>query len=211
MNCGGCLGRALELVDHLALGDRDAAERDGEAELRDVELDLDLADADLADEGMGAGIAALGRIAEREQKALVAARQRLQAQVAVQREFERLAGEVAGHVVASRQRRRRPRSGPSPPRMVGDARHRLAARLQRCCRLGRPASPAEARDRAGGACSRRSGRAAGRRAGPCRSPRCAARSASRRCRSAAYSRSAAASCDRRGRGRSPRSGRRAPA
>ena len=56
----------------------------GEAELLgDIELDLDLADADLAGEGMGAAVAALRRIAERQQEALVAARQRLQAQVAV--------------------------------------------------------------------------------------------------------------------------------
>ena len=45
-----------------------------------------LADADFADEGMRAAIAALRRIAEREQEALVAARQRLQPHVALGRE-----------------------------------------------------------------------------------------------------------------------------
>ena len=67
------LGRALELVDHLAFGDADAAERHGKRQFRHVEFQLDLADADLADEGMVAGIAALGGIAERQQKPLVAA------------------------------------------------------------------------------------------------------------------------------------------
>ena len=83
MKRGGFGGRALELVDHLAFGQRDRAERHGEAELLGDELDLDLAEADFAGEGMVAAIAALRRIAERQQEALVAARQVLQPQIAV--------------------------------------------------------------------------------------------------------------------------------
>src|SRR5690606_25854850 len=72
-------------------GQSNHAKRRREIQLRYVKLEFDLADADFADEGMGAGIAALGRIGERQQKAFVAARQRLQPRVAVEREFERLA------------------------------------------------------------------------------------------------------------------------
>ena len=85
---------AGELVDHLAFGDGDRPERNGEAELGDEHFDLDLAEADLADERMVAAVAALGRIAEPEQKALVAARQRLQPRVAGGGEFGRVAGDV---------------------------------------------------------------------------------------------------------------------
>ena len=49
------------------------------------ELDLDLAEPDLARERMGAAVAALRRVAEREQEALVAAGEVLQAQVALGR------------------------------------------------------------------------------------------------------------------------------
>ena len=94
---------------------------------------------------------------------------------------------------------------------VGDARHRPRPR-PRAARGSRDvARLRQARDRAGGACSRRSGRAPARRADPCRSPRRGARPAWRPCRPASCSRSAAASCGRRAPGRSPRSGRRATA
>ena len=66
---------AGELVDHLAFGERNVAERNGKAEILDEQLDLDLAEADLADERMVAAVAALRRIGEAEQEALVAARQ----------------------------------------------------------------------------------------------------------------------------------------
>ena len=59
------------------------AERHREADLLGEEFDLDLAEADFAGEGMVAAIAALRRIAERQQETLVAARQVLQPQVAV--------------------------------------------------------------------------------------------------------------------------------
>ena len=86
MNCGGASAEPLNWLTIWHSVTRDAAERHGKAELLGhVELDLDLADADLADEGMGAAVAALRRIAERQQEALVAARQRLQAQVAARR------------------------------------------------------------------------------------------------------------------------------
>src|SRR3546814_15846487 len=70
--------RALELIDHLALGHGDLADLDRETQLLRHELDRDLAQADLADEGGVAAIAALGRVAEAQQEALVAARQILQ-------------------------------------------------------------------------------------------------------------------------------------
>ena len=95
MNCGGAVERALELVHHLALGDGDLGDLDREAQLLGHELDRDLAQADLAREGMIAAIAALGRVAEREEKALVAARQALEPDVALRRERQGLAGEVA--------------------------------------------------------------------------------------------------------------------
>jgi len=73
---------ALELVDHLAFGDRDASQRRREAEILDEDLDVDVAEADFADERMVAAVAALGGIGEAEQEAFVAARRRLQARVA---------------------------------------------------------------------------------------------------------------------------------
>ena len=74
----------------------------GKSQLRHVEFELDLADADFADKGMAAGIAALRRIGERKQKAFVAARQRLQPRVAFHRKFHRLARDVAGDVAGGK-------------------------------------------------------------------------------------------------------------
>src|SRR5262249_31045107 len=87
--------RSLELVDHLALGHRDPAKRDGETDLLGEKLDLDLAKADLAGKRMGAAEAALRRVAERQQEALVAAGEILQADVAPGRKRERIAREIA--------------------------------------------------------------------------------------------------------------------
>ena len=87
--------RALELVDHLAFGQGDAAERHGKAQLLRHQLDLDLAHADLAGEGMRAPVAALRGVAERQQEALVAARQRLQADVAAGGKRHGIARDVA--------------------------------------------------------------------------------------------------------------------
>src|SRR5262249_8849258 len=87
--------RALELVHHLALADGDLADDDWEAELGRHDLDLDLADADLAGERMVAGIAALRRIGEGEEIAFIAAREVLQPQRAVSGEGQGLAGEIA--------------------------------------------------------------------------------------------------------------------
>src|ERR1700693_5443520 len=60
-----------ELVDHLAFGHRNATERHRKAELLGEELALHVAEANLARERMRAPVAALGRIAEREQKPFV--------------------------------------------------------------------------------------------------------------------------------------------
>ena len=86
MNCGGSVAEPLNWLTIWHSVTAIAAERHREAELLGDELDLDLAEADLAGERMGAAVAALGRIAEREQEALVAAREVLQPQVAVGRE-----------------------------------------------------------------------------------------------------------------------------
>ena len=87
--------RALELVDRLAFRHGDAAERHCEADLVRDELDLDLSEPDLAGERMGAAVAALRRVGESKQEALVAAGEILQPQVALRRKREGIAGEVA--------------------------------------------------------------------------------------------------------------------
>jgi hypothetical protein len=52
-------GRALELVDHLAFGHRDRAERHGKSGILGHELDLDFAEADFAREGVVAAVSTL--------------------------------------------------------------------------------------------------------------------------------------------------------
>src|SRR5262245_39266058 len=59
---------AVELVDHLAFGQRNRSEWHREAELLRHELNLDRTEADLADEGMGTAEAALRRVGKAEQK-----------------------------------------------------------------------------------------------------------------------------------------------
>ena len=106
---------------HSVSGDR--SERRGEAELGDEHLDLDLAEADFADERMVAAVAALGRIAEPEQEALVAARQRLQPRVARGGKFGRVAGDVGDRRAVSAGGLRSIRSSPammSTTRGVGE-------------------------------------------------------------------------------------------
>ena len=150
MNCGGRPGGALELVDHLAFGDGDPPERHGKAEFLGEELDVDLADADLADEGMGAAIAALGRIAERQQEALVAARQGLQPQVAVGGKGQRLARQVADAAVRARRRIGAPSGLRAPSRSVtrGDGRRFVGAGAgARRLRAGASASSAKSSSR----------------------------------------------------------------
>jgi hypothetical protein len=60
--------RAGELVDHVALGDVDLGNLDGEAQLLWNEGDGDLAVADLADERMVVAVAALRRVASASRK-----------------------------------------------------------------------------------------------------------------------------------------------
>src|SRR5215475_5490008 len=76
---------AGELVDHLTLGQHDRPERNGKADLLGEEFDFDLAVTDLSGKGVIAAVATLGRIGERKQEALIAAREILQAQIAVGR------------------------------------------------------------------------------------------------------------------------------
>src|SRR5262245_37555191 len=96
--------RAFELVDHLTLGHRDRAERDRKADLLGEEFDLDLAEADLAGERMGAAETALGRVAEREQKTLVPAREILQANIAFSGKGQGLARQIADHCIGCTRR-----------------------------------------------------------------------------------------------------------
>jgi hypothetical protein len=120
-------GRALELVHHLALGHGDPPERDGKAQLLRHELHLHLADADLADEGVGAAEPALGGVGEAEHKTLVAPRQRLEADGARGRERRRLAGQVADRPV--RVRGGRGLDQPALAQKVGHAGKRVSRRL----------------------------------------------------------------------------------
>src|SRR3546814_5176778 len=92
--CARPICRTFELIDHLALGDGHLADLDREAELLRRELHRHLADPDLAGEGMVVAVAALGRVTERQQPALVAARQVLQPCRTVGRIARRLAGQV---------------------------------------------------------------------------------------------------------------------
>src|SRR4029077_16891851 len=81
---------ALELIDHLALGDRDRRDLDREAQLLGREAHRHLAVTDLAGERMIPPVAPLGGVAHRQEKALVPARQVLQAHVSTGRERQRL-------------------------------------------------------------------------------------------------------------------------
>ena len=173
-----------------------------------VDLDRHLADADFAGERMRAAVAALGGIAEAEQKALVAARQRLQPHVARRR------GSVSGSRVRSPGSASAVAVALDQPFVAEDVGH---ARHRRCVgRRFRRRAPARRRRRQGEVqqpvrvVEGRAQHLAARQVLEGR--RDAARAcASRRCRSAAVARSAAAWCDRRAAGRPPRSGRPAPA
>ncbi|MNT28020.1 hypothetical protein D3C72_1636750 [compost metagenome] len=59
-------GRADELVDHLALGDFDAAQVDREAQLFGIDPHLDFTDANFPGERVIAAITALGGITQRQ-------------------------------------------------------------------------------------------------------------------------------------------------
>src|ERR1700737_1556437 len=93
--------RTLELVDHLAFGHGHAAERHREPDILGEELHLDLAEPYFAGERMSTAVAALGRIAEREQEAFVAARKVLQAQIAAGRNRQRFAREIADRLIVA--------------------------------------------------------------------------------------------------------------
>ncbi len=95
VNCGGTVALPLNWLTIWHSVTLMRPSDTAKAEFGDVELDLDLADADLADEGMVAGIAALRRIAEAEVEAFVAAGQGLEPQVAIERELQRFARQVA--------------------------------------------------------------------------------------------------------------------
>src|SRR6185437_6742223 len=94
------ISAALELIDHLALDELDAAERDREPELGRLELNLKLADADLPSERVGAAVAALRGVGEPKEAPLVGAGERLQPLGAGHREDGGLPGEVTWFRVA---------------------------------------------------------------------------------------------------------------
>src|SRR5258705_11724277 len=87
--------RALELVDHLALGHGEATKRHRESDLFGKEFNLDFAKADFARKWMRSPKAALGRVAERQQEAFVAAREILKSKIAVGGERQRVARKIA--------------------------------------------------------------------------------------------------------------------
>ena len=140
----------------------------GKPQLVGHDLDRDLAQADLAGERMVAAIAALGRIAERQQEAFVAARQGLQPRIALGRERQRLARQVGDRrgLVAGQLRLQQAFRAEDPC----DRRHRLhrlRLDLAGIAAIGRRLRHVgQRRNRAGGGCSRRSGPAPGRRACP---------------------------------------------
>jgi hypothetical protein len=127
------LGRSLELVDHLALGELHPPDHHREAEFGDHHLDIDLADADFAHEGMAARIAALGRIGECEQEPLVTARQRLQPCIAAHRIFGRGAGDVGHRARGIGQRIILDQ--PLVPQNVGNAHHPFVTIFSRLGRI----------------------------------------------------------------------------
>ncbi|CEG10563.1 hypothetical protein BN961_04003 [Afipia felis] len=102
---GGFGFRALELVYHLAFRDGDRSERHGKADLGGDDIDLDFADTDFTGERVVAAVAALRRIAERQQKALIASREVLQAQIPIRGKVQRLAREIADGMVGDVRRR----------------------------------------------------------------------------------------------------------
>src|SRR5262249_35781430 len=87
--------RSRELVHHLTLGHGELADRDRESELLGYQLELDLADADLRCERVIASVAALRRVAQCEEEALVGASQVLEPHVARRGKNERLPRHVA--------------------------------------------------------------------------------------------------------------------
>ncbi len=95
---------AGELIDHLALGQLDVADRDRKVQLLRFDLQRHLTEADFTHEGMAVRVAALGRISHGEQKTLVTARQVLQAGSAVGRKTQRLARQVGRCRITGRQR-----------------------------------------------------------------------------------------------------------
>ena len=117
--------RAFELVHHLTLGHIDGAKRHRKAGILGHKFQLHFAKADFAREWMRTAIAALGRIAERQQKALVTARQILQAQIAIGRKAQRLARQIADRRISVGLRRGFDQA--IAAENIGDARHLLAA------------------------------------------------------------------------------------
>ncbi|MCY1229742.1 hypothetical protein D9M72_421200 [compost metagenome] len=90
----GFVGIAGELAHHLAFGQFDLADGDGEAQFFHEQFDLGRAVADLGRERVRVAVAALGGIAHRQQEAFIGARQVLQARGAAGGEGQRLARQV---------------------------------------------------------------------------------------------------------------------
>ncbi len=156
--------RALELVDHLAFGQRRARRcrwrsRVPAARSPSPTSPMRISPAN----GMRAAIAALRRVAHRQQEPLVAARQGLQAARRGRR------GKPAARASGRRARIRRRAVRLDQPLLPQDRPARAASRRRlrvasRRRRRGGRLLPA--RNRAAGACSRRSGRAPARPADP---------------------------------------------
>ena len=88
--------RVDKAVDHFAFGHQQFANSDGEAQLFRDDLHRDVAAANFPGKRMVAPVAALGGVGQRQQVALVAAHQLLQARRARTGINRRMAGDVVG-------------------------------------------------------------------------------------------------------------------
>src|SRR5215467_8538441 len=87
--------RSLELVDHLAFGQCDFAERHRKTYVLREELDFDLPETDFARERVVAAVTALRRITQRKQKAFIGTREILEPQITIGRKAQRFPREIA--------------------------------------------------------------------------------------------------------------------
>ena len=94
--------RPCELVDHLAFGDSDLTDIDREIELGWLQFDRHGPDPQLTNKGMRVAVAALCRIAERQQETFIPARQGLQSHGAIGGKGKGLSRQVARLTVALR-------------------------------------------------------------------------------------------------------------
>ena len=111
------------MVHRFAFRQFDLADLHCEPQFRDVDVHGHAPDAQFADKCVGAAIAALRGIGERQDEPLVAARDRLQPQRTVGGQFQRFARQIARRIV----RRRSGFDQPVAMQEIGHMRHRTVA------------------------------------------------------------------------------------